>query len=126
MLLLGIFGAAALILAVVGVFGVISYSVSERTHEIGVRMALGAQKGDVLKLILGQGMILIVLGAAVGVAGALALTRVLSKLLYEISPTDPTTFAANSVLLIGVALLASYIPARRAAAVAPVVALRCE
>jgi len=124
--LLGSFGALGLFLAVIGIYGVISYSVVQRTHEIGVRMALGAQRGDVLWMVIREGMLPTAVGLAVGVAGALALTRVLRSMLFEIKPTDPTTFIGVSLLLTAVALLACWIPARRAMRVDPMVALRYE
>jgi putative ABC transport system permease protein len=126
LLLSGAFAGAALVLAAVGVYGLVAHSVVRRTHEIGIRMALGARKRDVLGMIIGEGTKLALIGVAIGVAGALALTRFLSSLLFGVKPTDPLTFVAVSLILTAVALLASYIPARRAAKVDPMVALRYE
>jgi putative ABC transport system permease protein len=123
-MLLGFLGSVALILSIFGTYGVISYSVRQRTHEISVRMALGAQRRDLLKLIVGQGMVLALIGVAIGVVAALALTRILSSLLYGVSTTDVSTYAGISLLVVGVASLACYIPAVRAAKTDPMVALR--
>jgi putative ABC transport system permease protein len=124
--LLGIFAGVALLLALVGIYGVIAWLVTERTHEIGVRMALGAQLGDVLRLILGQGMRLVGLGIGLGLAGALLLTRLMKTLFFEVSASDPLTYGSIVLLLVSVALLACLIPARRATKVDPLVALRYE
>jgi len=123
MLFLGIFSGTALILAIVGIYGVIAYSVAQRTHELGIRMALGAAREDILKLVIGHGLALSLTGAAIGLAGSLALTRVMASLLYRTSPTDPNTYTICALIFITVALIASYIPARRALRVDPAVAL---
>ena len=125
-ILIGFFGLAALVLATIGVFGVMAHSVSRRTREIGVRLALGARAADVLRMIVAQGLRTAAAGVAAGIAGALALTRFVSSLLFGVTATDPLTFAAVTALLVGTALVACYIPARRAARVDPMIALRHE
>jgi len=124
--LLGGFAGTALLLAAIGLYGVLAYIVTQRTREIGIRVALGAQQRDVLGLVIGQGMRLALLGIALGLLGAFALTRVLQRLLFEIRPTDAPTFVAATALLSLVAFIACWIPARRAAKVDPMEALRYE
>jgi ABC-type antimicrobial peptide transport system permease subunit len=125
-LLLGLFGGGAVLLGAIGLYGVMSYAVSQRVPEIGLRMALGANQRSVVRLVVRQGMKLALAGAGAGLAGSFALTRVLKGLLYDVSPADPLTLAAACVALLGVAWLATLLPARRAARVDPLAALRYE
>ena len=124
--LFGLFGALGLMLACVGLYGLLSYSVTLRTREIGIRTALGAQRRDVLVLVLRQGLVLVIVGLTLGAAAATCVTRLLESLLYGVRPTDPFTFALTAVLLIAIGLVASSLPARRATRVDPMTALRCE
>jgi ABC-type antimicrobial peptide transport system permease subunit len=126
MILLGIFAGLALVLSCIGIYGVISYVVGQRTHEIGVRMALGAQRGDVMRLVLGEGARMALLGVITGIGGAFGLTRLMASQLFGVTAQDPLTFVSVATLLALVALLACYLPARRATRVDPVLALRCE
>ena len=126
MMLLGIFAGLALILAAVGIYGVIGYAVSQRTQEIGIRMALGARRGSVLRMVVGQAMTLAMIGILLGAAGAWGLSRLMQKLLYGVTPSDPITFATVAALLAVVAALAASIPGLRATRVDPVIALRSE
>jgi putative ABC transport system permease protein len=126
LLLVGLFAAAALALAAIGIYGVVAFSVTRRTQEIGIRMSLGAQRGNVLRLILGEGARMAGFGVVIGIGASLAITRLTATLLYGISATDPLTFVSVAVLLSVVTLLASYIPARRAMRVDPMIALRNE
>jgi putative ABC transport system permease protein len=124
--LLGVFAAAALLLAAIGIYGVMSYSFSQRTHEVGVRVALGAQRLDILRMAISEGMFVVAIGLLLGLAGTLAVTRVFQSMLFGVNATDPFTLVVVAGILAAVALLACYIPARRATRVDPLTALRVE
>jgi putative ABC transport system permease protein len=126
LILLSLFSGLALVLSAIGIYGVVSYSVAQRIREIGIRMALGAQRGDVLRLVLGQGARIAGAGIAIGIAASLLLTRLMAKLLYSVSAADPATFLAVAVLLALIVLAACYIPARRSTKLDPLIALRQE
>jgi putative ABC transport system permease protein len=124
--LLGVFAAVALLLAAVGIYGVMAYSFSQRTHEVGIRMALGAQRLDILRMALGEGMRIVVIGLASGLVGAAVVSRIFRSMLFNVAPADPITYFAVSAILAGVAIFACYIPARRATRIDPLIALREE
>src|SRR2546421_5552191 len=126
LMLLSIFAGIAFVLAIVGIYGVMSYAVTQRTHEIGIRIAIGAQPRDVFRMILGQGMLLTTAGLIAGLLGAFALTRLMTTMLFGVKPTDPATFAVVALMLTVVALVACYIPGRRATKIDPVDSLRYE
>lgn len=125
-ILVGVYAGVALLLALIGIYGVLAYMVMQQTHEIGIRMALGAKREDILKLVIVRGMQLVAIGACVGLVGAIGITRLMGSLLYGVTPRDPFTFAAVTAVLVATAMLACYLPAIRATRVDPMVALRYE
>jgi putative ABC transport system permease protein len=125
-MLIGIFSAIAMILAVVGIYGVMAYEVAQRTQEIGIRMALGANRGGIVRLVFGQSLRVVVAGAIVGVGMAMALARLMTTMIYQVQPADPMTYAAVTALVLAVAALSALLPARRATRVDPIIALRYE